>query len=48
MTKRKEKRLVRRPLPVSDPIYTRGFVIGRVGRPLTPPTKEKAHDETKR
>ena len=42
MTKRSVKHLKARPALPSDPIYSRGFVIGRIGRPLQPvPQKRK-------
>jgi hypothetical protein len=47
MTERKEvKPLKARPAPPDDPIYTRGYVLGRVGRPLQPvPQKRKGKDD---
>ena len=36
MTKRSVKHLKARPATPGDPIYSRGFVIGRIGRPLRP------------
>jgi hypothetical protein len=47
----KVKPLKRRSAAPDDPIYTRGFVLGRIGRPLRPapvelPVKANREDKT--